>query len=248
MAGRTAPRRERLLIGGAGVPSGDGQAFQTSDPATGEAVAEAALAGVEDVHRAVAVARAAFDDGPWPRWTASARGRALLEVARLLRDRLETLAELETRDSGKALADARDEVAAAANTFEYYAGAANKLFGETIPLAQTGLDFTLREPVGVAALIIPWNFPIVIAPWKLAPALAVGCTVLLKPASNTPLTALALGDIRHEAGIPPGVVNGLPGAGDVAGMALARHPRVGRAAVTGATEGGPRLMGAAPAN
>jgi len=248
MADTTAPRRERLLIGGARVPSADGQTFQTSNPATGEALAEVALAGVEDVNRAVAAARAAFDDGPWPRWTASARGRALLEVARLLREQLETLAELETRDSGKALADARDEVAAAANTFEYYAGAANKLFGETIPVAKAGLDFTLREPVGVAALIIPWNFPIVIAAWKLAPALAVGCVVVLKPASNTPLTALALGDICHEAGIPAGVVNVLPGAGDVAGMALASHPGVDKVAFTGSTEVGRRIMGAAAAN
>src|SRR5258706_9407150 len=145
MADTTAPRRERLLIDGARVPSADGQTFQTSNPATGEALAEVALAGVEDVNRAVAAARAAFDDGPWPRWTASARGRALLEVARLLRERLETLAELETRDSGKALADARDEVAAAANPFEYYPGAANKPLGETMPRGQAGPGFPPRR-------------------------------------------------------------------------------------------------------
>src|SRR5258705_9028012 len=186
MADTTAPRRERLLIGGARVPSADGQTFQTSNPATGEALAEVALAGVEDVNRAVAAARAAFDDGPWPRWTASARGRALLEVARLLRDRLETLAELETRDSGKALADARDEVAAAANTFEYYAGAANKLFGETIPVAKAGLDFPLREPGGRAAPVIPGNFPLLLAAWKPPPAPAPRLRPRPKPAPTHP--------------------------------------------------------------
>lgn len=236
------PRRELLVIGGERVASADGRTFQTHEPATGEVLAEVALADVEDVERAVQAARRAFDDGPWPRWPATRRGRALLRVAHMIRERLDALAELETRNSGKAIADARDEVEGAASTFEYYAGAANKLFGETIPVSAPGLDFTLREPVGVAAQIIPWNFPIVIAAWKLAPALAVGCTVVLKPASYTPLTALALGDMCLEAGIPAGVVNVLPGAGDVVGTALASHPAVDKVAFTGSTEVGRQIM------
>lgn len=248
MGGATTMRRERLLINGERVPSADGQTFQTFNPATGELLAEVARAGVEDVERAVTAARAAFDDGPWPRWPASKRGRALMTVSNLIRERVDTLAELETRDSGKALVDARDEVEGAANTFEYYAGAANKIFGETIPVGRAGLDFTLREPVGVAAQIVPWNFPIVIAAWKVAPALAAGCTVILKPASYTPLTALALGDICLEAGIPAGVVNVLPGGGDVAGMALASHPRIDKVAFTGSTEVGRAIMRAAAEN
>jgi acyl-CoA reductase-like NAD-dependent aldehyde dehydrogenase len=245
MAQIAVTRRELLLIDGARVASADGRTFQTNEPATGEPLAVVALAGPEDVNRAVAAARRAFDDGPWPRWPAGRRARALLKVAELIRQRVDALAELEARNSGKALVDARDEVEGAANTFEYYAGAATKLFGETIPVYASGLDFTLREPVGVAAQIVPWNFPIVIASWKLAPALAVGCCVVLKPASYTPLTALALGDICLEAGIPAGVVNVLPGEGGVAGMLLASHPAVDKVAFTGSTEVGRQIMRAA---
>lgn len=245
MIERPLPQRELLLIGGERVASAGGRTFRTYEPATGEVLAEVSLADVEDAERAVRAARTAFDDGPWPRWPATKRGRALLRVATLIRERLDALAELETRNSGKAIADARDEVESAANTFEYYAGAANKLFGETIPVSGAGLDFTLREPVGVAAQIIPWNFPLVIASWKLAPALAAGCTVVLKPASHTPLTALALGDICLEAGIPAGVVNVLPGGGDVVGMALASHPAIDKVAFTGSTEVGRKIMQAA---
>ncbi len=245
MAETITPRRAHMLIDGERVASADGRTFHTTNPATGELLAEVALAGVEDVNRAVAAARRAFDDGPWPRWSARRRAQALFTVAQLIRERRDTLAELETRDSGKALADARDEVEGAANTFEYYAGAATKLFGETIPVAAEGLDFTLREPVGVAAQIVPWNFPIVIAAWKLAPALATGCAVVLKPASYTPLTALALGDVCLEAGIPAGVVNVVPGEGGVAGQALAGHPAVDKVAFTGSTEVGRAIMQAA---
>jgi acyl-CoA reductase-like NAD-dependent aldehyde dehydrogenase len=237
--------RQRLLIAGERVESADGRTFPTYNPATGTVLAEVALAGVEDVNRAVRAARDAFDEGPWPRWPATRRGRALLKAAQLIRERRDALAELETRNCGKALADARDEVEGAANTFEYYAGAANKHFGETIPVMAGGLDFTLREPVGVAAQIVPWNFPLVIASWKLAPALAVGCTVVLKPASYTPLTALALGDLCLEAGIPAGVLNVLPGEGGVAGTALARHPAVDKVAFTGSTEVGRDILRAA---
>jgi acyl-CoA reductase-like NAD-dependent aldehyde dehydrogenase len=241
-------RREPLLIDGERVASADGQTFQTVEPATGRTLAEVAMAGPEDVNRAVAAARRAFDDGPWPRMSATQRGRVLHMVATLIRERLSSLAELETRNSGKALADALDEVGGAANTFEYYAGAADKLFGETIPVSPTGMDVTLREPVGVAAQIVPWNFPIVMAAWKMAPALATGCAVVLKPASLTPLTALALGEICMEAGVPAGVVNIIPGAGSTAGMALAGHPRIDKVAFTGSTEVGREIMQAAAGN
>ncbi len=239
---------EGLLLDGKRVPAAEGKTFQTANPATGEALAEVALAGEEDVNRAVAAARRAFDEGSWPKMKAADRGRVLRRIAELIRERLGALAELETRNSGKAIADARDEVGGAANTFEYYAGAADKLFGETIPMGASGFDFTTREPVGVVAEIVPWNFPIVIAAWKLAPALAVGCATILKPASLTPLTALALGDICLEAGVPAGVVNVLTGDGATAGMALARHPGVDKIAFTGSTEVGRTILRAASDN
>src|SRR5262245_26467940 len=248
MAKTGAAEYQGLLIAGERRESADGGTYSTYNPATGAVIAEVALAGVEDVNRAVRAARGAFDEGPWPSWPATRRGRVLLKVAQILRERRDSLAELETRNCGKALADARDEVEGAANTFEYYAGAANKLFGETIPVMASGLDFTLHEPVGVAAQIIPWNFPIVIAAWKLAPALAVGCTVVLKPASYTPLTALALGDLCLEAGIPAGVVNVLTGEGSVDGLALARHPSVDKISFTGSTEVGHTILTAASEN
>ncbi|HET8907124.1 MAG TPA: aldehyde dehydrogenase family protein, partial [Ktedonobacterales bacterium] len=207
MASTPMTRREALLIDGEHVAAAEGRTFETHNPATGAVLADVALASAEDVNRAVVAAQRAFDSGPWPRMKAVERGRMLRRVADLIRERLDSLAELETSNSGKAIADARDEVGGAANTFEYYAGAADKVFGETIPMGASALDYTAREPVGVAAQIVPWNFPIVIAAWKMAPALAAGCTVILKPASLTPLTALALGDICHEAGIPAGVVN-----------------------------------------
>lgn len=248
MASTPMTRREALLIDGEHVAAAEGRTFETHNPATGAVLADVALASAEDVNRAVAAARRAFDSGPWPRMKAVERGRMLRRVADLIRERLDSLAELETGNSGKAIADARDEVGGAANTFEYYAGAADKVFGETIPMGASALDYTAREPVGVAAQIVPWNFPMVIAAWKMAPALAAGCTVILKPASLTPLTALALGDICHEAGIPAGVVNVLTGDGATAGMLLASHRAVDKVAFTGSTEVGRAIMRAASDN
>lgn len=248
MASTPTTRREALLIDGEHLAAAEGRTFETHNPATGAVLADVALASAEDVNRAVAAARRAFDSGPWPRMKAVERGRMLRRVADLIRERLDSLAELETGNSGKAIADARDEVGGAANTFEYYAGAADKVFGETIPMGASALDYTAREPVGVAAQIVPWNFPIVIAAWKMAPALAAGCTVILKPASLTPLTALALGDICHEAGIPAGVVNVLTGDGATAGLLLASHPAVDKVAFTGSTEVGRTIMRAASDN
>jgi betaine-aldehyde dehydrogenase len=233
---------ENLLIGGQRVPAADGRTFDTVNPATGEVLAAVADAGLEDVQRAVAAARRAFDDGPWPRWPAGRRTKVILKLATLIADRTKELAQLESQNCGKTIRDATAEVKGVAMCFEYYAGAATKIMGNTIPVYASGLDFTLREPVGVAAQIVPWNFPIVMAAWKLAPALAAGCTLVLKPARLTPLTALALGQLCIEAGVPDGVVNILPGSGPTIGAALVRHPGVDKVAFTGSTEVGRALM------
>jgi betaine-aldehyde dehydrogenase len=231
-----------LIINGERVASASGQTYATLNPATGQALADVAEAGLEDVERAVTAARRACDDGPWPNWPASQRAQVLFRMAALIRERVQELAELETRDGGKIISDSLGEVKAAAACFEYYGGAATKIFGETIPTTSPGLDLTLREPVGVVGQITPWNFPIVMASWKLAPALAAGCTCILKPARQTPLTALALGEIALEAGAPAGVVNVLSGPGPLIGAALARHPGVDKIAFTGSTEVGSALM------
>ncbi|HEU0028020.1 MAG TPA: aldehyde dehydrogenase family protein [Ktedonobacterales bacterium] len=233
---------EELLIGGKRVPAADGRTYETVNPATGEKLATVAEAGLEDVERAVAAARAAFDDGPWPRWPAGRRAKVMLKIASLISERATELATLESKNCGKTIRDALAEVKGIAMCFEYYAGAATKIFGETIPVYGSGLDFTLREPVGVAGQIVPWNFPIVMAGWKLAPALASGCSLIIKPAKQTPLTALALVAICQEAGVPDGVVNVLTGSGPVIGAALVKHPRVDKIAFTGSTEVGRDLM------
>ncbi len=234
--------REDLIIGGQRVPAAEGRTYATVNPATGETLADVAEAGTEDAARAVVAARQAFDEGPWPRWPAWRRAKVINKLAALIAERTNELATLESQNCGKTIRDATAEVKGIALCFEYYAGAATKLMGETIPVSGSGLDFTLREPVGVAAQIIPWNFPIVMAAWKLAPALAAGCCVILKPAKQTPLTALALGQICLEAGVPAGVVNVITGSGPIIGAALARDPRVDKVAFTGSTEVGRELM------
>ena len=231
-----------MRIGSDEVPAAGGETFEIINPATGEVVADVARGGPEDVDRAVRVAKAAFDAGTWSGMSATDRGRVLLRLAGRLRDHLEELAALEVRHSGKTITDARGEVEAAAGCFEYYAGAANKHFGETIPVADRGLDFTLREPIGVVGLIVPWNFPLLIASWKVAPALATGNAVVLKPASYTPLTALRLGALALEAGVPPGVLNVVTGPGASVGAAIVTHPLVGKVALTGETTTGVQIM------
>jgi acyl-CoA reductase-like NAD-dependent aldehyde dehydrogenase len=234
--------RYQLIIGGERSPAASGRTFTVEEPATGEPMAMVAEAGPEDASRAVAAARGAFDEGSWPKTSATQRGRVLMEVARLMRERHEELSRLEARNAGKPIGDARGEVAAAADHFEYFAGAANKVFGETVPIQDPGLDVTLREPVGVCALITPWNFPLLIATWKIAPALACGNTVVVKPATYTPLSVLALADILDEAGVPRGVVSVLPGPGGTVGAALAGDPRVNKISFTGSTEIGSQLL------
>lgn len=234
-----------LVIDGQQLAAVSGRTATVINPATGETVASVPAADEQDVDRAVQAARRAFEGGPWPRMAASERGRVLMRIAGLLRERVESMARLEVQSSGKPIRDARAEVLAAAECFEYYAGAATKWFGETIPVTDRGLDFTLREPIGVVGLIVPWNFPLMIASWKVAPALAVGNAAVLKPSSATPLTALALGVIALEAGVPAGVLNVITGPGATTGTALVRHPHVGKIAFTGETKTGIEIMKAA---
>ncbi|MGQ0571349.1 MAG: aldehyde dehydrogenase family protein [Armatimonadota bacterium] len=232
----------RMRIGGEEIAAASGETFEITNPATGQVVAEVPKGGPEDVDRAARAAHAAFEDGRWSEMSATDRGRVLLRLASLIRDHAEDLAVLEVRQGGKTITDARGEVAAAAGCFEYYAGAANKHFGETIPVADRGIDFTLREPIGVVGLIVPWNFPFLIASWKVAPALATGNTVILKPASYTPLTALRLGALALDAGVPPGVFNVVTGPGASVGASIVTHPHVGKVALTGETTTGIQIM------
>ena len=233
---------ESLIIGGAQASAAEGATFTVIEPGTGSSMAEVAEAGPEDAARAVATAYRAFEEGPWPRTPATQRGRVLTRASGLLRERLEDVATLEARNAGKPIRDARDEVGLVADVLEYWGGAANKIFGETIPVQDTGLDVTLREPVGVCALITPWNFPMVIASWKIAPALACGNTIVVKPASYTPLSVLRLAEILLEAGLPPDAISVLPGPGGAVGNALVTDPRVAKVGFTGSTEVGARIM------
>ncbi|HEY7094696.1 MAG TPA: aldehyde dehydrogenase family protein, partial [Ktedonobacterales bacterium] len=233
---------EDLLIGGKRTPAADGKTYETLNPAAGEVLARVADAGVEDAERAIRAARTSFDEGPWRQWPGGRRRKVLLKVAALINERTQQLAELESKNCGKTIRDATAEVKGIAICFEYYAGAADKIFGETNETVGSGWNLTFREPVGVASQIIPWNFPIVMASWKLAPALAAGCSVVLKPARQTPLTALALAQICQEAGVPDGVVNVVTGSGPVLGEALVRSPLVDKVAFTGSTEVGRELM------
>lgn len=242
-----------LLIGGQWVDAAEGETFATLDPATGETLAHVARARDEDVDRAVAAARAALDGDAWRRMTPADRGALLWRIAERMQDHLDDLAELETLDQGKNLRTARfGEIPAAINQFRYYAGWPTKILGETIPtsLSRTPpgkevFAYTRREPVGVVGAIVPWNSPLLMAAMKLAPALAAGCTVVLKPAENTPLTALYLGRLLQEAGLPEGVVNIVTGYGGEAGQALAEHPGVDKIAFTGSTAVGKRLVATA---
>jgi len=240
-------RDVKMIIGGEQVDAADGQTFDVVNPASGEVMGSAPLGGPEDIDRAVSAARAAFD-GPWSTWSAAKRGRTLQKLSNLVKEHLEELAQLESRNVGKPISTARGEALAVSLVFEYYAGAANKVFGETIPVSRPGLDFTLREPIGVVGLIVPWNFPMNMASWKLGPALAAGNTCILKPASYTPLTAIRIGELALEAGFPPGVVNVVTGPGGSAGAALAAHSGVGKIAFTGETVTGQEILRLAAGN
>jgi acyl-CoA reductase-like NAD-dependent aldehyde dehydrogenase len=227
-----------LLIGGESVAPDDDATLVVEDPATGRPIATVAVAGPQDVHRAVCAAADAFDDGaPWRRMTAADRSRLIMRLAGLISSHAEELAQLEALDAGKLERVALEfDIEYSLRHFEYFAGWPTKIEGGTIPVAVPDMFvYTRRQPVGVVGQIIPWNFPLLMAAWKLAPALAAGCTVVLKPAEQTPLTALRLGELVCEAGIPPGVVNVIPGTGPIAGDALVTHPLVNKVAFTGST-------------
>jgi phenylacetaldehyde dehydrogenase len=248
-------RKHQMLINGKWVDAASGKTFPTFNPATGEILAHVAEGDREDIDRAVKAARAAFETGPWSRLTASERGRLIWKLADLLEENLEEFATLETLDNGKPLKVARAaDVPLAVDLFRYMAGWSTKIEGTTIPISvpytpgAKYLAYTLREPVGVVGQIIPWNFPLLMAAWKLGPALATGCTVVLKPAEQTPLSCLRLGELIQQAGIPDGVVNIVPGYGETAGAALAAHPDVDKVAFTGSTEVGKLVLQAAAGN
>ena len=245
---------KKMLIGGHWVAAASGKTFEVINPATEEVVGHVAEGEAEDIDRAVAAARKAFESGAWPQMTPSARGRLISRIGDLILDHVDELAELEALDNGKPITVARvADVPLAADMFHYMSGWTTKMHGQTIPLSvlyTPGVQYhsyTKPEPVGVVGQIIPWNFPLLMAAWKLAPALATGCTVVLKVAEETPLSALRLGELLQEAGLPDGVVNIVTGFGETAGAALAAHPGVDKVAFTGSTEVG-RLIVKAAAN
>ncbi len=233
---------EGLFIGGAWVPPADGGRFTTVNPASGEKLFDVAEAGVADVDRAVAAAREAFENPKWSRMDAADRGTLLWRVADAIEARAGELARLETMDNGKPIREAQIDIAMTVDTFRYFAGWCTKMGGDTIPVRGNVLNYTLREPLGVVACIVPWNFPLLMACYKIAPALACGNTVIVKPAEQTPLTILELAAIMQQVGVPAGVFNVLPGKGSVVGMALVRHPDVDKIAFTGSTEVGKTIM------
>ncbi len=252
---RFLAKKRQLLIDGEWVDAASGKTFSVYEPATGEVIAHVAEGEKEDIDRAVKAARKAFESGPWPNMTPSERGKLIWKLADLLEQNLEEFAELETLDNGKPITVSRGaDVPLAIDLFRYMAGWATKIHGETIPISvpyMPGAEFhayTLREPVGVVGQIVPWNFSLLMAVWKLGPALATGCTIVLKPAEQTPLTALRLGELFQEAGFPPGVINIITGFGEGAGAPLAAHPDVDKVAFTGSTEVGKLIANAATGN
>ena len=239
-----AQQPKHMLIDGKWQLSASGKTFRTENPATGQELAQVAEGDAEDVERAVKAARRAFESGPWGSMTAADRSMLIWKLADLIEQHGEPLAVLETLDNGKPIVAARrDDVASTVAYFRYYAGWPTKILGETIPVSVPEMfNYTLRRPVGVVGQIIPWNYPLMMAAWKLAPALAAGCTIVLKPAEQTPLSALYLGSLIQEAGFPDGVVNIVPGFGETAGAALVDNAGVDKIAFTGSTEVGKLIM------
>jgi acyl-CoA reductase-like NAD-dependent aldehyde dehydrogenase len=239
----------KMLIGGQWVEAASGKTFETLNPATGEVLARVAEGDAEDINRAVAAARKAFE-GPWSKMTPSQRGQLLWKLADLIEKNGDEMARLETLDNGKPIKYSKGgDVPLTVDHFRYFAGWATKIEGNTIPVSIPNMfTYTLREPVGVVGQIIPWNFPMQMAAWKLAPALACGNTVVLKPAEQTPLTALRIGELALEAGFPEGVINIVPGYGETAGAALVNHPDVDKIAFTGSTEVGKKILQASAGN
>jgi betaine-aldehyde dehydrogenase len=236
-----------LYINGDFVAPRSASTIDVIDPATSETIARVPDADAADVDCAVKAARAAFDRGPWKDATGQDRGRVLFRLAAIVRERAAELSELETRNSGKPIVEAEYDVADVATCFEYYGGLATKIHGDVIPVPDNAMSLALREPIGVAGQIIPWNYPLLMAAWKLAPAICAGCTAVLKPAEQTPLTILELASSFADAGLPPGVVNIVTGAGDTTGAAIVAHREVDKIAFTGSVEVGKTIMRGAAA-
>jgi acyl-CoA reductase-like NAD-dependent aldehyde dehydrogenase len=231
-----------LFINNEWRPAASGKRFPVVNPATEEILAEVAAGDAADVDHAVRAAKACFESAAWRDLSARKRGRLLFKAADLLEARLDEFSRLESVQNGKTLFEAKIELTMTVNTLRYYAGWADKIVGDTLPVEGPFLTYTLREPIGVVGAVVPWNFPLNIASWKFAPALAAGCTVVLKPASETPLTALLFGELALEAGLPPGAFNVVAGGGRTAGAALARHADVDKISFTGSTEVGREIM------
>ena len=250
-----ASTQRKLMIGGAWVDAASGKTFDTYNPCTGDVLTRVAEGDTEDVNRAVAAARKAFESGPWATMNADDRGKLLWKLADLLEANLLEFAHLEALDNGKSTGMASFmDVPTAVEAFRYYAGLATKIQGRTVNLSvpyapgAKFLAYTLKQPVGVVGAIVPWNFPLMLTAWKLGPALASGCTVVLKPAEQTPLSALRLGELIQEAGFPDGVVNIVTGYGETAGAAITHHPDVDKVSFTGSTEVGKLIVEAAAGN
>ena len=235
-------KRYRIYINGEWVEGARKAYFPVCDPSTEEIIAEVPDADAQDIDRAVWAARAAFDSGSWPQTTAQERGRILFRLAERIRKESAMLAELEARNSGKPIVEAEYDIADVATCLEYYGGLATKVLGHVNPVPDNALSLSLREPVGVAGQIIPWNYPLLMAAWKLAPALAAGCTCVLKPAEQTPLTALEMAYWFADVGLPPGVVNIVTGFGETAGAPLVQHPDVNKVAFTGSLAVGRQIV------
>ncbi|PKR82636.1 aldehyde dehydrogenase family protein [Heyndrickxia camelliae] len=235
--------KKKLFINGEFVESASGKTFDTPNPATGETLATVYEGGPEDIDRAVKAARKAFDEGKWTKMSAAARSRLMYKLADLMEEHKDALAQLETLDNGKPISETSNaDIPLAIEHMRYYAGWSTKITGQTIPVSGPFFNYTRHEAVGVVGQIIPWNFPLLMAMWKMGAALATGCTIVLKPAEQTPLSALYLAELIQEAGFPPGVVNIIPGFGETAGQPLVDHPLVNKIAFTGSTEVGKQIM------
>ncbi|QDT37661.1 aldehyde dehydrogenase family protein [Stratiformator vulcanicus] len=242
---QTAPeiKQTQCFIGGEWVDAASGETFETMNPATEEIIANVAAGDAEDIDRAAKAARKAFDSGPWSKMDARDRGRLMYKLADLFEDNFDELAALETLDNGKPISDSRNaDLPLVIDCLRYYAGWADKIEGKTIPIRGNYMCYTRSEPVGVAGQIIPWNFPMLMAAWKWGPALAAGCTIVMKPAEQTPLTCLRMADLAQEAGFPDGVINIVPGYGPTAGAAVVDNPLIDKVAFTGSTEVGKMIM------
>src|SRR5437868_3246643 len=239
---KTDVRTYQLYINGEWVAGKSNTTFPVYDPATEEIIAQAPDANADDVNRAAAAAKTAFEQGPWGQTTAQERGRVLFKLAEKIRQNAAKLAELECRNSGKPIVEAEFDMNDVATCFEYYGGLATKILGYVNPVPDNAMSLTLKEPIGVAGQIIPWNYPLLMAAWKLAPALAAGCTCVLKPAEQTPLTALEIAKWLADVGLPPGVVNIITGFGETCGAPLVQHPDVNKIAFTGSAAIGKMIV------